>query len=169
MQKIAFIIFLLSSLSTPSLYSHKIALVVSVYHESLTSKLLEGATSCLYKGGVKPEDLSIAYVPGSFEIPLAVKLLAETHRFDAIISLGAIQTTNNPQWNLVADHIVRNNGATSLEFDIPITWGIFLFDSKEQAQDTVNQLEKNMGWEASQTAISMIGLTKQIRSCTQKS
>lgn len=139
----------------------KVAIVVSVYHETITSKLLEAATECLYKNGLSPENVSIAYVPGSFEIPYTVKLLAETKKFDAIICLGAIITTNNPGWTYVADQVSKNISQISLVFDIPVTWGIFLFDSKEVAQLEVAQ-EKNEGWGAAQAAVDMIALTQQI-------
>lgn len=158
---------LLSAFACAESNKLKIAVVVSVYHETITEKLLEGATSCLYKNGINPEDVSIAYVPGSYEIPFTVKLLAETQRFDAIICLGAIVTSNNPQWNYIADHVSKNIGQVSLVFDIPVTWGIFLFDSKEQAQEAANQIETNRGWEAANAAITMISLVKQIRQFAQ--
>ena len=100
---------------------HKIAIIVSVYHESISEKLLEGATSCLYKNGLHPEDISIAYVPGAFEIPFIAKLLAETKRFDAIICLGGIiLTSNNLHWSYLADHVSKNIADVSLTFDIPL-------------------------------------------------
>lgn len=140
----------------------RVAIVASVYHESITSKLLDGATQCLYKNGLSPENISIAYVPGSFEIPYTVKLLAETKKFDAIVCLGAIITSDNPGWTYVADQVSKNIAQISLVFDIPVTWGIFLFDSKEAAEQEVNQLEQNDGWAAAQAALDMIALTRQI-------
>ena len=145
----------------------KVAIVVSVYHESITEKLLDAATQCLYQNGLQPEDISIAYVPGSFEIPYTVKLLAETKRFDAIICLGALITSNNSDWTYIADHVLKNIAQVSLIFDIPVTWGMFLFDDKEQAQEAANNFETNRGWEAAQAAIRMIGLTKQIMQFAQ--
>jgi 6,7-dimethyl-8-ribityllumazine synthase len=140
----------------------RVAIVTSVYHETITSKLLEAATECLYKHGLNPENISIAYVPGSFEIPYTVKLLAETKKFDAIICLGAIITSDNPGWTYVADQVSKNVAHISLAFDIPVTWGVFLFDSKEVAEQEVSLIEKNDGWAAAQAAIDMIALTKQI-------
>ncbi len=141
----------------------KIAIVVSVYHESIAEKLLEGATGCLYKNGLGPEDISIAYIPGAFEIPFTAKLLAATKRFDAIICLGAIQTSNNLHWSYLTDHVCKNIADVSLTFDIPVAYGIFLFSSKEEGQELANSVEKNRGWEAAQAAVTMIGLVKQIK------
>lgn len=166
MQRQLFAVLLLC-VGITSMHAHKVALVTSAYHESITTKLLEGATTCLYRSGIKPEDISIAYVPGSFEIPLIVKLLAETNRFDAIITLGAIITFNNPHWNFIADHVTRNIADLSLTYNIPITWGLFICESEDQALEKINNLEKNRGQEAAQAALGMIGLSKQIKHFAQ--
>lgn len=160
-------LIVLATIIPTVLQAHRIAIVVSVNHDAITGKLLEGATACLYKNGIKPEDVSIAYVPGSFEIPLTVKLLAETRKFEAIICVGAILTAGNPQWSYTADHVSKNIGSVSLDFNVPVTWGILLCDSNDQAEEMVHHLEKNKGWEAAQAAITMIGLTKQIKQFSQ--
>lgn len=159
--------FVFHSASFGQEVKQKIAIVVSVYNDGITERLLEAAVQCLYKNGLQLEDISIAYVPGSYEIPYAAKLLAQTQRFDAIICLGAITTANNPQSNLLADHVSKNISQISLFFSVPITWGIYLFDNQQDALQAVNELEKNHGWEAAQAAVAMIGLTKQIQKFAQ--
>ncbi len=145
-----------------TLFANKIAIVVSEYHAAITEKLLEGATQCLNKNGYNTEDISIAYVPGAYEIPLVVKLLAKTRKFDAIITLGTI-----PPARLLVDHVSSGISHINLELEIPITWGILLLDSQEQALKEVEPIENNRGWQAAQAAISMVRLVKHVKQCAQ--
>ncbi len=140
----------------------KFGLVLSRFNEFITKKLLEGAQDALLRHGVSQEDIEIAWVPGSFEIPLVAKKLAETKRYDAVICLGAVIRGGTPHFEYIAAEVTKGIARVSLETGLPVVYGIITADTLEQAIERAGTKMGNKGFEAATTAIEMANLVKNI-------
>jgi 6,7-dimethyl-8-ribityllumazine synthase len=140
----------------------KFGLVVSRFNEFLTMRLLEGAQDALLRHGVNQEDIEIAWVPGSFEIPLVAKKLAETKRFDAVICLGAVVRGGTPHFEYIATEVTKGIAKVGLETGLPITYGVITADTLEQAIERAGTKMGNRGFQAAVEAIEMANLVKSI-------
>ncbi len=140
----------------------KFGLVVSRFNEFITKKLLEGAEDALLRHGVNQEDIEVAWVPGSFEIPLVAKKLAQTKRYDAVICLGAVVRGGTPHFEYIATEVTKGIAAVSLETGLPVIYGIVTADTLEQAIERAGAKEGNQGFKAAASAIEMANLVKSI-------
>ncbi len=140
----------------------KFGLVVSRFNEFLTKKLLEGAQDALLRHGVDQEDIEIAWVPGSFEIPLVAKKLAETKRFDAVICLGAVVRGGTPHFEYIAAEVTKGIAKVGLETGLPVIYGVLTADTLEQAIERAGTKMGNRGFDAAVEAIEMANLVKSI-------
>jgi 6,7-dimethyl-8-ribityllumazine synthase len=140
----------------------KFGLVVSRFNEFLTKKLLDGAEDALLRHGVNQEDMVIAWVPGSFEIPLAAKKLAETKRFDAVICLGAVVRGGTPHFEYIAAEVTKGIAKVGLDTGLPIIFGVITADTLEQAIERAGTKMGNRGFDAAVEAIEMANLVKNI-------
>ncbi len=140
----------------------KFGVVVSRFNEFITSKLLEGAQDALLRHGVNQEDIEIAWVPGSFEIPLVAKKLAQTKRYDAVICLGAVIRGGTPHYEYIASEVIKGIAKVGLDTELPVTYGIITADTLEQAIERAGTKMGNKGFEAATTAIEMANLVKGI-------
>ena len=140
----------------------KFGLVVSRFNEFLTKKLLEGAQDALLRHGVNQEDIEIAWVPGSFEIPLIAKKLAETKRFDAVICLGAVVRGATPHFEYIAAEVTKGIAKVGLETGLPVSYGVITADTLEQAIERAGTKAGNKGFDAAVDAIEMANLLKNI-------
>jgi 6,7-dimethyl-8-ribityllumazine synthase len=140
----------------------KFGLVVSRFNEFITKKLLEGAQDALLRHGVSQEDIDIAWVPGSFELPLVAQKLAQTKRYDAIICLGAVIRGGTPHFEYIAAEVTKGIAQVGLASGLPVIYGIVTADSLEQAIDRAGTKEGNQGFKAATSAIEMANLTKSI-------
>jgi len=140
----------------------KFGLVVSRFNEFLTKKLLEGAQDALLRHGVNQEDIEIAWVPGSFEIPLVAKKLAETKRFDAVICLGAVVRGGTPHFEYIATEVTKGIAKVGLETGLPVIYGVLTADTLEQAIERAGTKMGNRGFDAAVEAIEMANLVKSI-------
>ncbi len=140
----------------------KFGVVVSRFNEFLTKKLLEGAEDALLRHGVNQEDIEIAWVPGSFEIPLIAKKLAETKRFDAIICLGTAIRGGTPHFEYIAAEVTKGIAKVGLESGLPIIFGVITADTLEQAIERSGTKMGNRGFQAAVEAIEMANLVKGI-------
>ncbi|WP_422447232.1 6,7-dimethyl-8-ribityllumazine synthase [Thermoanaerobacterium sp. DL9XJH110] len=138
----------------------KFGIVVSRFNEFITEKLLEGALDCLVRHGAGEEDIEVVRVPGSFEIPLAAKLLAESGRFDAVICLGAVIRGATPHFDYVASEVSKGIALVALESKVPAIFGVLTTDTIEQAVERAGTKAGNKGWDAALTAIEMANLKK---------
>lgn len=138
----------------------KFGVVVSRFNEFITSKLLEGALDCLIRHGASDGDIEVVWVPGSFEIPLIAKLLAESQRFDAVICLGAVIRGVTPHFDYVAAEVSKGIAQVSLESKVPTAYGVLTTDTIEQAIERAGAKAGNKGWDAALTAIEMANLRK---------
>ena len=141
----------------------KIAVVISRFNEFITGKLLEGAQDALKRHGVADIDIDTAWAPGSFEIPLVAKKLADTKKYDAIICLGAVIRGATPHFEYVAAEVSKGIAKVGLDSGIPITYGIVTADNLEQAIERAGTKAGNRGFDAAMNAIEMANLLKGIK------
>jgi len=140
----------------------RFGIVVSRFNEFITSKLLEGALDALRRHGAKLEDVEVAWVPGSFEIPLVAKRMAQSGRFDAVICLGCVLRGATPHWEHIASQVARGIAQSSLETGVPIIFGVITPDTLEQAIERAGTKLGNKGFQAAEAAIEMANLLRQI-------
>ena len=140
----------------------KFGLVASRFNEFFTKKLLEGAQDALLRHGVNEEDIEVAWVPGSFEIPLIALKLAQSKRYDAVICLAAVIRGGTPHWEYIAAEVTKGIARVGLETGLPVLNGIITTDTLEQAIERSGTKAGNKGFEAAVSAIEMANLIKAI-------
>jgi 6,7-dimethyl-8-ribityllumazine synthase len=136
----------------------KFGIVVSRFNEFISKSLLSGALDSLKRHEAADEDIDVAWVPGSFEIPLAASRLANSGKYDAIICLGAVIRGSTPHFDYVAAEVSKGVARVGLETGVPIAFGIITADTLEQALDRAGAKAGNKGWEAALAAIEMSNL-----------
>ena len=140
----------------------KVAIVVSRFNEFISSRLLDGALDCLKRHDVAENDITVAWTPGSFEIPLVAKKLAQSGTFGAVICLGAIIRGSTPHFDYVAAEASKGVAQAGLETGMPVVFGILTCDSIEQAIERAGTKSGNKGFHAAQAAIELIDLYKNL-------
>jgi 6,7-dimethyl-8-ribityllumazine synthase len=140
----------------------KIAVVVARFNEIVTGHLLSGALDALRRHGVTDDDVTVAWVPGSFEIPLAAKKLAETGRYGAVVCLGAVIRGETDHYDHVAGSVTSGVAQVSLQTGIPTIFGILTTDTVEQALNRSGLKSGNNGYHAAVAAIEMASLGSKI-------
>lgn len=123
----------------------KVAVVVSRFNEFITKKLLDGALDSFKRHDVAEEDITVAWVPGAFEIPLAAKKLAESGKYDAVVALGTVIRGATPHFDYVNAEVAKGVAATSLQTGIPVIFGVLTTDSIEQAVERAGTKAGNKG------------------------
>lgn len=141
---------------------HHIAIVVARFNELITGRLLEGARSTLARQGIKNEDIDIAWVPGSFEIPLTAKRMAKTGRYAAVICLGAVIRGETDHYQFVASSASNGVAQVALQTDVPILFGILTTDNLDQALARAGSKAGNKGFDAAMAALEMANLLRDI-------
>ena len=140
----------------------KIAMVVSRFNEFVTNKLLEGAQDALLRHDVSQDDIDVAWVPGSFEIPLVAQKLAQTNRYDAVICLGAIIRGATPHFEYIAAEVTKGIAQVGLQTGIPVIFGVVTADTLEQAIERAGTKMGNAGFAAAESAIETANLIRAI-------
>lgn len=140
----------------------RIGIVVARFNEFITNKLLGGAVDTLKRHGVADEDIDVAWVPGSFEIPLIAKKMADSGKYDAVICLGAVIRGSTTHYDLVCNEAAKGVAQVSLSSNIPVMFGIITTENLEQAIDRAGAKAGNKGSECAEGAIEMINLIRQI-------
>jgi len=140
----------------------KFGVVVARFNEFITSKLLDGAQDTLTRHGVKEADIDVAWTPGSFEIPLIAKKMAESGRYDAIICLGAVIRGGTPHFDYIAAEVSKGIASVSLGTGLPVILGVITADTLEQAIERAGTKSGNYGSQAALHAIEMANLGKAI-------
>ena len=140
----------------------KLAVVVSRFNDFITGRLLEGALDVISRSGGDNESTMVVKVPGSFELPLAAKKIADTKKYDAVICLGAVIRGATPHFDYIAGQISRGLGQSSLESGVPITFGVITSDNLEQAIERAGSKNGNKGVEAALAAIEMANVLREI-------
>ena len=139
----------------------KFGVVISRFNELISSQLFSGAQDCLVRHECKPEDITAAWVPGSFEIPLAAKKMAASGKYDAVICLGAVIRGETIHFDLVAQGVAQVIMQTSLESGKPIIFGVLAVDTVDQAYKRSEEKGDNKGRDAALAVIEMIDVLKQ--------
>lgn len=140
----------------------RIAIVVATFNDFITSKLLEGARAALDRHGVRDGDITIARVPGSFELPLAAKKLAESARHDAVICLGAVIRGETDHYEHVAGEAAKGIANASISSGLPVIFGVLTTDTLEQAINRAGGKQGNNGYNAALAAIEMANLMRAL-------
>ena len=140
----------------------KIGIVAGRFNEFITSKLVGGAVDVLKRNDVNDEDIDIAWVPGAFEIPLITKKMAESKKYDAIITLGAVIKGSTPHFDYVCAEVSKGVAQISLQTGLPIMFGVLTTNNIEEAIERAGTKAGNKGADAAFSAIEMINLIKEI-------
>jgi len=140
----------------------KFALVAGRFNSFVVEHLINGAKEALLKHGADETDIELFYVPGAFEIPLALKKTAMTGRYDAIVALGAVIRGGTPHFEYVAGECVKGISQVSLDSEIPIAFGVLTVDTVEQAIERSGANSENKGAEAAESVIRMINLLEKL-------
>lgn len=140
----------------------KIAIVVARFNEFITSKLLSGCIDCLIRHEVANEDLTVAWVPGAFEIPMAAKKLAESGKYDAVICLGAVIRGATPHFDYVCAEASKGIAQVSMQTGVPVAFGVLTTENIQQAVERAGTKAGNKGVDCAMTAMEMVNLFKEM-------
>lgn len=140
----------------------KIGIVAGRFNEFIVSKLIEGARDALLRHDVKEENIDLCWVPGSFEIPVAAKRMAESKKYDAIIALGAVIRGSTSHYDYVCAEVSKGCAQVSLNTGLPVMFGILTTDTIQQAIERAGTKAGNKGYDCAMGAIEMINCLKQI-------
>lgn len=142
--------------------SKKFGIVVSRFNEFISNKLLSGAMDCIERHGGNENDVAVAWVPGSFEIPLIAKKMAASKKYDAVICLGAVIRGATPHFDYVAAEVSKGIANASLDTEVPIMFGVITTETIEQAIERAGTKAGNKGWDSALSAIEMTDLMNKI-------
>jgi len=137
-------------------------IIVSRFNSIFTERLLEGSLDALYRHGASEDKITIARVPGGFEIPLAAKKMAESEKYDAVLCLGAVIQGATPHAGYISAEATKGIAQVSLQTGIPIAYGVITPDTLEQAIERSGSKAGNKGWEAAMSAIEMVNLLREL-------
>ena len=140
----------------------KIAIVAARFNEFIVSKLVSGCVDGLVRHNVSDDDITLAWVPGAFEIPLMASKLAKSGKYDAVICLGAVIRGSTTHYDYVCSEVSKGIANVSLNTDIPVMFGVITTENIEQAIERAGTKAGNKGYDCAVGAIEMINLSKQI-------
>jgi 6,7-dimethyl-8-ribityllumazine synthase len=140
----------------------KFGIVASRFNEFITNKLLDGALDALKRHGAKDEEIEIAWVPGSFEIPYAAQRMAESKKYDAVICIGAVIRGSTPHFEYIASEVTKGIAQIGLKTGLPVIYGVITPDTLEQAIERAGTKAGNKGFQAAMSAIEMVNLFDKI-------
>ncbi len=140
----------------------KFGVVASRFNEFITGKLLSGALDALLRHGVSEENIDVAWVPGSFEIPLVAQKLAQSKKYDAVVCLGTVIRGATPHFEYIAAEVSKGIAKIGLDTGVPVIFGVITADTLEQAIERAGTKSGNKGFDAAVSAIEMANLLKRI-------
>ena len=140
----------------------KVGIVTARFNEFIVSKLLSGCEDGLLRHGVQPQDISVAWVPGAFEIPLIASKMAKSGKYDAVIALGAVIRGSTSHYDYVCSEVSKGVAQVALNSDIPVMFGVLTTDTIEQAIERAGTKAGNKGAECAQGAIEMVNLIRAL-------
>jgi len=140
----------------------RLAVVVSRFNDFFTKELLGGARDCLARHGVPDDQVDVAWVPGSFELPMVARQLARTGRYGAVVCLGCLIQGDTPHFQLIASEVTKGIAQVALETGVPVTFGVITADTLEQAIERAGTKAGNKGFDAALSALEMVDLTGKI-------
>ena len=142
--------------------SERYGIVVSRFNEFITSKLLGGALDCLKRHGAADEQATIMWVPGSFEVPLAARRMAQSGKFAAVICLAAVIRGQTAHYEHVCQHVTRGIGEAGMACGVPVMFGVITCDTLDEAIDRAGAKGGNLGFNAATGAIEMVQVLGQL-------
>ncbi|WP_122789313.1 6,7-dimethyl-8-ribityllumazine synthase [Intestinibacillus sp. Marseille-P6563] len=140
----------------------KVGIVAARFNEFITSKLLSGALDGLKRHNVEEDDISVAWVPGAFEIPLIASKMAKSGKYDAVICLGAVIRGSTTHYDYVCSEVSKGIANVSLASDIPVLFGVLTTENIEQAIERAGTKAGNKGYDCALSAIEMVNLIREI-------
>jgi 6,7-dimethyl-8-ribityllumazine synthase len=141
----------------------KYGIVVGRFNEFITSKLLSGALDALKRHGAQENEVDVAWVPGAFEIPLIAQKMAESGKYDAIITLGTVIRGSTTHYDYVCNEVAKGVSAINLKTGVPTIFGVVTTENIEQAVERAGTKAGNKGWDSAMAAIEMANLTKSLK------
>jgi 6,7-dimethyl-8-ribityllumazine synthase len=141
----------------------RIGIVVARFNSFISEKLLEGAIDTLCRSGVESEDITVARVPGAFEIPLVAQKMAKSGKFDAVICLGAVIRGATPHFEYVAGEVAKGTAQVMLDAGIPVLFGVLTTETIEQAIERAGTKAGNKGADVAIAALEMTNLLEAIQ------
>lgn len=140
----------------------KIGIVAARFNEFIVSKLIGGCEDVLLRHGVNEEDITLAWVPGAFEIPLIAGKMAKSGKYDAVIALGAVIRGSTSHYDYVCAEVSKGIAAVSLDSGVPVLFGVLTTDTIEQAIERSGTKAGNKGADCAQGAIEMVNLIRAL-------
>lgn len=140
----------------------RIGIVAARFNEFIVSKLIGGAVDGLIRHDIKEDNITLAWVPGAFEIPIAAKKMARSGKYDAVICLGAVIRGATSHYDYVCAEVSKGIANVSLETEVPVMFGVLTTDTIEQAIERAGTKAGNKGYDCALGALEMINLLKQI-------
>lgn len=140
----------------------KIGIVCARFNELIVSKLLSGALDALHRHDVADEDITVAWVPGAFEIPLIASKMAKSGKYDAVLCLGAVIRGSTSHYDYVCSEVSKGIASVSLSSDIPVMFGVLTTENIEQAIERAGTKAGNKGYDVAMSAIEMINLIQAL-------
>ncbi len=140
----------------------RVGIVAARFNDFITARLLEGALDGLQRHGVAENDIEVVKVPGSYEIPMAAKMLAQSKKYHAVICLGAVIRGATPHFEYVSAEVSKGVAAVSMDSGVPVIFGVLTTDTIEQAVERAGTKSGNKGWDAAISAIEMANVVKQL-------
>ncbi len=141
----------------------KVGIVASRFNEFIVSKLVGGARDALIRHGVKDDDITLAWMPGAFEIPLTAQKMAESGMYDAVICLGAVIKGATTHYDYVCAEVSKGVASVGLKTEVPVIFGVVTTDNIEQAIERAGTKAGNKGFDAACTAIEMVNLLRSMK------
>lgn len=145
----------------------RVAIVASRFNDTITQRLVEGATDCLRRHGVDPDAVDLAWAPGAFELPLVAQRLAASGQYDAVITLGAVIRGATGHYDFVAGQCAAGLARAAQETGVPVIFGVLTTDTIEQAVERSGAKAGNKGFEAAAAAIEMANLLSGLPKAAQ--
>lgn len=144
----------------------RIAVVAARFYAEVADRLVDGATDTLQRHGVRPDDIEVVWVPGSFELPLTASVLARSGRWDAVVCLGAVIRGETAHFDHVCTQAATGIAAASRETEVPVMFGVLTTDTMEQALERSGGAKGNRGADAALGAIQMANLLRDLQDST---
>lgn len=141
----------------------RVAIAVARFNSFITDRLLGGALDGLRRHGVAEDAVTVVRVPGSWELPVVVKALADSGKYDAVVCLGAVIRGETPHFDYVAGEAAKGIGQAMMSTGVPVAFGVLTTNTLEQAIDRAGAKSGNKGFDAAATVIEMVSVLRQIR------
>ncbi|MFH1502971.1 MAG: 6,7-dimethyl-8-ribityllumazine synthase [Candidatus Eisenbacteria bacterium] len=140
----------------------KFGIVIARFNEFVSLRLLEGAMDCLRRHGVDDDDITVAWVPGAFDIPAVAKKMGDSGKFDAVVCLGAVIRGATSHFDFVAAEAAKGVAYVGMQTGVPTTFGVVTADNLEQAIERAGSKSGNRGWDAARAALELVDLYSKL-------